>query len=368
MSRTYYAATVIADTIAKSPRLDDMENRMRKFGAWELAKTLTNAPDSPVSAEARAAFEENTTQTDKIPVFTKVIPEAGSSRICSATANDGETAMVTPQWQTVSTSFTVLRHRQNNNLITTEEEMAQKLQAAVESLLTSLNSKVISAMDTNKNQVYNDSLDYTITSNVVAATADQSHQLFGDVIAMEQANDFDLEKVYCLGGAGMMSIFNDLRKHGAGNDQNDALELGNISYIFDRSVTAANKYAAAYFVPSGSFCVLVRFSPEEYAGDNVNNEEFGITTLPGVGRVGYHYKSDVGDHTSLKAGTGDCSIQDQYIFNMEIAIVHAYNSAIASNPSPIIKATIDKKTAGIPVMVVNTGSNPVETHENSASE
>lgn len=360
-----YVDTLMGNWVMQNPQLDSMENRAREYGAFDMAMALSNAPDSPITAETKALAAGSIGRTIKIPVLKKLALDASNSRSCSASDNDGVSALVEVSWTTLSQSFTILRNRMNNNYITTQREFNHKMNAVRQAILKGADDLILTALSTNKSQVMNDSLNYTVASNTVNATWKQREFLLGDLHSMMLANDFGAGNFHVVGNTGIEATMRHLGEHAVYNDVNKALELNGMTFHYDRGLSNANgKYGTLYAVQSGSLAVLFRFTRPQMANDKSGTHEFGTTYMPGFGQIGYHYTESVGDyHAKQASGIDDmtCDVLESYIFDVDMAVVPAYNSALGTYPSPIIKADITSGSFenAVNVTLNNSADNPL---------
>lgn len=360
-----YVDTLMGNWVMQNPQLDSMENRAREYGAFDMAMAMTNAPDSPITAETAANAARSAGRDIKIPVLKKLALSASNSRSCTASDNDGVSDLVSVSWTTLSQSFTIIRNRMNNNFITTQQEFNHKMNAVRQAILAGADALVLTALSTNKNQVFNDQLNYQKSSDTINATWKQREFLLGDLHTMMHANDFGAGMFHVVGNGGIEATMRHLGEHALYNDVNKAIELNGMNFHFDRGLTnGTGKYGTLYAVQSGSLAVLFRFTRPQVAGDRSGSHQFGITYMPGFGNIGYHYNESVGDYHSKQASGIDdmtCDVLESYIFDVDMAVVPAYNSALSTYPSPIIKADIASGSfeSAVNVTLNNSADNPL---------
>lgn len=356
-----YVDTLMQQLRINNPMLDKNEFRARQYGAWDFAMM----PNNLVTNETRMMAASSMGRTIKIPVLNALTIETSSSRSCSGSDNDGVSALVEPSWHTISASFSMLRHRMDNNDISEQREWDQKMTALIYAFCKDADDHVLSTLSTNKNQVFNNPLNYTISSNTVNATWAQRNVLMNNLEVMMHSNDF-AGRLHIIGDGGVEAIMNELGEHAVYNDVNRALELNNKVFHFDRSLYDQYKYATMYAALENTVTVLFRFTREQNGFETAPGHEFGKVYMPLFGHeVGYHKVTSVGDyHAKQGSGIDDmtCSILDTYIFDIDIAVVTSYNSAIATRPNPIIKANIASGSDEVQaVSISNTASTPIYT-------
>ena len=376
-----YVDTLMRQLRINNPQLDKNEFRARQYGAWDLAMM----PNNLVTNETRDLAANSMGRDIKIPVLNALTIETSSSRSCSGSDNDGVSALVSPSWHTISASFSMLRHRMDNNEISEQREWDQKMTALIYAFCKDADDTVLSALSTNKTQVVNNPIGYTFSSNTIQSTWAQRNYLMSNLEVMMHSNDF-AGRLHIVGDGGVEALFNELGQHATYNDVNRALEMNNKVFHFDRSLYDSDKYATMYAVLDNTVTVLFRFTREQNGFETAPGHEFGKVYMPLFGHeVGYHKVTSVGDYHS-KQGSGiddmTCSILDTYIFDIDIAVITSYNSAIATRPNPIIKANIAKgsdevqavsisNSAASPIytsaVVTNTTAAPVNTHSVDAA-
>lgn len=349
---SHYADTVIPMWIERNPQLSDFEQLSKEHGVWAALRNMTERPDSPVSRTTQMAVRTRQGSPTKIPVLNKLVIEASTSHACSASDNDGVSALYNPTWQPISAGFTFAPEMFQNNYISAQEAFDQKMEAVRQALLDTATSKAITAIENYKTQVMTSALNYAVSGNTIHSNFKQREMLFGDLFTMMRANKYRTGRMFIIGNAGIDSTMQHLRMLGSNNAVNKERELSGFDFYFDTAITNADAvatvspaaYGTCYAIQSGSFAILFRFSREAIAGRRTPMEWWQIMDMPGFGPVELHTKlgSSTDLHTRQSAGIDDmtCSIADSFIFNAEIAIVPAYNSAIATKPTPVIKADI----------------------------
>lgn len=327
----------------ENPTFDKNEMLQEQYGMFALAKMLTEAPDSPVTPETRMSFEMNPRRDITIPVLKRLSTSMGSGITCRATGDEGVSALFTPTFSYFHFAIDNIMHRYDNNDITEARMTMHKYKNMRNACLSTVNGLVGTMLSTYKTQVMKDKLLYAVASNTVNATYAQREFIMRDLDVMMQANRFGDGETFIVGNSGIQSEYYKLMESGMYNAVNKDQQTNKMLFLDNSIANATGKYATCYAVKTGSMALLFKFTPEQVAGDTRNNEEWGITDLPGFGKIGFHRYSTVGDHSSADDATTTgltCSIKDTVVYSFGVAVVPAYNSDITTIANPIIKADI----------------------------
>lgn len=352
------------------PRFDRNMSLMGEYGALDLFKAQTDAPDSIISQNLRDAAFRSMGNAVEIPVLNyNGGVQVATSRSCVIADAENTSALYTVQWQTFQVGFTMVPAAYMNNDIDYQRDFNRKMNDALFALADKLDQSAVAALEANKTQVFNDLLYYTETGDSVQVPWDMRGEILGDINPMMRANRFG-RQIHVVGNAGVDSIIRKLAQHGLYNDVNKRLEYeGKVIHYTNNAVNETGKFGTLYAVEDGNVAVLTRVDREALRGASANFHEWGVENLPVINLpVGYHYYTEVGDQSALAgAATEDltCGVKEYFGFSLDVAFLVAYNNDPETVPNPVIKAEIAKSTAAnpvaVPVNVVNGDANPVVT-------
>ena len=355
-------ATRLQNWRVQSPNFDKNMTRPQEYGALDFFAQQSAAPNSIISPElAEKAFASmgNTVQVPVINYDGDVT--VSNARTCVVADAENTSALYTVVWSTFAAGFTMVPAAYMNNEISYDHDFARKLEKISRAMADKLDQGAVAALEAGKTQVFNDSLNYTITGNVVEVPNQMQTEILGDMSPMMRANAYP-GLIHIIGNAGIDSLVRKLAQHDVYNDVNKRLEYDNkVLHYTTNVLNETGKNGTFFAVADGNVGVLTRVDREALRRTNVNFHEWDVVRLPYIELpVGSHYYTAVGDQSAIMGdATADltCAAKEYYGFSVDVAFVVAYNSDMASVANPIIKAEIAAGTAGIPmgmpVYVVN---------------
>lgn len=330
------------------------KNGALRFYAGQSGYGGVSAPaGAPVTREIAEKALRSTGNTIKFPVLKRnTSGTVGTSRSCSATNNEIESALVGLDFMVAQYSFVHIPNRYANNMILEDEHFNAKMLDTVSKLANKLDTYCLNDLDTNKTQVLKDDMGYTVTSDVVEASGDDRFDLLADIESMMISNNYD-GHLNIIGSTGMQNLYAKLGQHATYNDVNKRIEIGDKTLYLDNNLAHTGKFASFYAVEDAQVGLVGRVSLEQARNQSAGDYEWFTMTLPGLYGlpVGVTRKLITGNmNTSYGDGTMahlDCSFGYEYIFTVEIAFLDKYNSAVANYPNPIIKANIGNFVRGV---------------------
>lgn len=355
-------ATRLQNWRVQSPNFDKNMTRPQEYGALDFFAQQSAAPNSIISPElAEKAFASmgNTVQVPVINYDGDVT--VSNARTCVVADAENTSALYTVVWSTFAAGFTMVPAAYMNNEISYDHDFARKLEKISRAMADKLDQGAVAALEAGKTQVFKDSLNYTITGNVVEVPNQMQTEILGDMSPMMRANAYP-GLIHIIGNAGIDSLVRKLAQHDVYNDVNKRLEYDNkVLHYTTNVLNETGKNGTFFAVADGNVGVLTRVDREALRRTNVNFHEWDVVRLPYIELpVGSHYYTAVGDQSAIMGdATADltCAAKEYYGFSVDVAFVVAYNSDMASVANPIIKAEIAAGTAGIPmgmpVYVVN---------------
>lgn len=342
-------ATRTLDFIQSNPKLDKNMTRPQEYGALDFFIQQTNAANSIITPATRQRILESIGNSVKIPVINyDGDVTISNTRSCTIPANDNTSALKQVTFTTYSTGFRMIPNLYKNNYIDYQHDFNRKMEKMIRKLANTLDIAAIAALETDKTQVFKDTLIYTNTGNTLQVPFANREDIIGDLNPIMRANDY-YGQLHVIGNAGVDSLIGKLAEKGLYNEVNKQLEYADkVLHFTNNLANATGKYGTLYAVEDGNVAVLTRLDRASLAGTKVGDEEFGRVYLPLLGlEVGTHYKHEIGDVSTLLEGDESvadmaCDEIEYFGFSVDVAWVVAYNSAPATIANPIVKAEIAK--------------------------
>lgn len=363
------AATVLNSIRIENEKLDKNEHRLSEYGAFDFF--VQQSKTNPLlTSEMKEEAKRSMGKTLQMPVI-NYDGTISVSNVRSCTISDAEntSALVGIVFATYSVGFTCVPAMYSNNEIDRRNDITKKYLKCARVLGAALDSAALTALSSNKSQVFGDTLIYTESSDVIQAPWASREEVLSDVEPMMNANDY-YGRVHVIGNTGVRSLLNKLMEKGEANIVDKRLEWAGKEFHFsNRLVNEVGKYATFYAVEDGNVDILFRYDRESVMGTQTKvGHEWDIVTMPYLNiPVGFHYYESVGDQSAIAGdATADltCAKKEYYGFSVDVAFVVAYNSAIATKANPIIKYEVASGTTyAQPVFIANDSASPVPTQE-----
>lgn len=335
----------------RSAELYKNEFAANLYGAMDFFIRQNDVPGAIVSPELRQRALGSIGNTIQVPVLKRnTTATVGTTRSCTNTNNETDSALVSLNWTTVTDGFTIVPNRYMNNDITEQQHFDANMMDMLRRIATKIDQLCLAALSTNKTSVIGDTLNYTFSSSTVSAAWTDRFDLLGDLNAMQISNKF-YSGLNIIGNMGMLNIFNKLAEHDVYNAVNKRYEYADKNlYLTHQLSNASQKYGTFYCVPDGQVGILSRVSRPEYRGDSANEHSWGMTTLPYMGGLtfGTHFYTTVGDMTTI-TGNDDqvCDFAEHYTFSIDVALMTAYSSAAGTYGTPIIFGNVATGENGV---------------------
>jgi len=351
--------------------LDKYETRPSRYGALNLFLQQSQDPAGIITQELRDKALKSIGNTFETPVI-DFDGDVSIGNVRSVTvADDENTSQVqTITFATYAWGFTSVPAMFMNNEIGMQQDFERKFLKYLYKFGEVLDTAGVAALEAAKSEVFEDSLDYTVTGNTLISGWKKRDLLIGDLNPIMAANDF-FSDLHLLGNGGLESIINKLKQSGVYNADNKQLEyLDKILHFTSRLSNSEGEYANMFAVNGGSVGMLTRFDREAIMGTKMaDGTEWGIDTLPMLNfPIGTYFYESKGDFNAIAgAATADMKAvrKEHYGFSVDVAFVTPYNSDSETIASPIVKATVNAETAADypQVVIANTEANPVFTDE-----
>lgn len=349
--------------------LDRNEFRPSRYGALDVFKQQTDDPAGIITPELKQKAEHSIGRTLETPV----IDYDGNINISSTRSveiEDGEnnSKMYVLTFSTYSWGFTIVPALYMNNEISMQRDFQVKFNKYLYAFAKTLDGACESALGAAKTHVFNDSLNYAVSGNVVDAPWLDRESVIGDINPIMAANDY-YDPIHIVGNGGVESIIRKMAQKGLYNEENKQLEYNDKILHFTNEVSnASGKYATGYAVTSGQLGLLFRLERECVLGTRSRTgHEWGVENLPMLNLpVGTYYYESVGNYGTIAGAASEDmtrSLKQHYGFAVDIAIVTPYNSSLENNASPIVKFQIGTGSARDVknVAIVSSNKSPVYT-------
>lgn len=360
-------ATKLQNWRIENERFDRNMTRPLEYGALDFFVQQTDAPNSIISPNLRDRAFASIGNTVQIPVINyDSSVTVSNTRSCVIADDENTSALYNVVWTTYSVGFTMTPTLYMNNEISYDHDFARKMEKVTRALATALDTAAVATLEANKNQVYVDPLQYTVTSNVIEVPTQMATEILGDINPMMRADAYP-EQIHIVGNAGVDSLVRKLAQHGIYNDVNKQLEYDGKVFHFTNNVTNANGKIGTFFaVADGNVGVLTRVDREALRRARANFHEWDVVRLPYIDLpVGSHYYTAVGDQSTIAGDASAdmvCNVKEYFGFSVDAAFVVAYNSDPSTVSQPIMKASIAAPATdtpiAMPVYVTNAADFP----------
>lgn len=360
-------ATRLQNWRIQNPELDRNMTRPCEYGALDFFIEQTDAANSIINPNLKERAFASMGNTVQIPVISyDENVQVSNVRSCVIADNKNTSALVTLVWATYAIGFTMVPAAYMNNEISYEHDFLRKMEKTCRALANALDTGAVAALEANKTQVFETSLNYTHTGNSIQVPVQMATEIMGDINPIMRANCYP-ELVHIIGNAGIDALIRKLAQHGIYNDVNKRMEYDNKVIHYTNNVTDENgKMGSMYAVADGNVGILTRVDREALRRTRANFHEWDIVRLPYIDLpVGSHYYTAVGDQSAI-AGTATadltCAVKEYFGFSVDVAYMVAYNSDPTTVANPIIKAEIAARNPnepmGMPVYVTNATEFP----------
>ena len=363
-------ATRLPNWRIENPELDRNMTRPLEYGALDFFIQQTDSANSIINPNLRDRAFASMGNTVQVPVINYDADVTVSNvRSCVISDDENTSALYTVVWATYAVGFTMVPAAYMNNEISYDHDFVRKMQKVCRALANSLDAGAVAALEAQKTQVFESSLNYQVVGNSVQVPQQMATEIIGDINPMMRANAYP-EQINIIGNAGVDSLMRKLAEHGLYNDVNKQLEYdGKIFHFTNNVVDESGKMGSFYAVADGNVGILTRVDREALRRTRANFHEWDVVRLPFIDLpVGSHYYTAVGDQSAIAGdATADltCAMKEYFGFSVDVAFIVAYNSAPSVVANPIIKAEIAARELnqplGMPVYVSNAAAIGAQT-------
>lgn len=360
-------ATRLQNWRIENPQFDRNMTRPCEYGALDFFIQQTEEANSILSPALREKAFASIGNTVQIPVINyDGDVQVSNVRSCVIPDDENTSALYTVVWATYAIGFTMVPAAYMNNEISYDHDFFRKMEKTTRALADALDKGAVTALESNKTQVFKDKLNYTVEANTVKVPTQMATEILGDINPIMRANCYP-EMIHVVGNAGVDSLIRKLAQHGVYNDVNKRMEFeGKVLHYTNNVNNEAGQNGTFYAVADGNVGVLTRVDREALRRTKANFHEWDVVRLPYIDLpVGSHYYTAVGDQSQVAgAATEDltCAVKEYFGFSVDVAFLVTYNSDAANVANPIIKAEIAARAAntplGMPVYVTNATEFP----------
>ena len=324
---------------------DEFENRKRSKGLLSAALTSTNSSQSIANAEVKNLMRTETYGVDKkIIALNRDNSAAGSTRSCTINGGESTSALYLLTKATAVKDLTIWPDAYLQNDVEMRADVAKKMRDIEHALAAKVEDDTSTALDTNKNTVYNSSLvgaglDYELTADMMQVTAAKSEDFFNDLKPIMMADNVDyLRGVQVIGSAALMSPVNKFINQGAGNATNLQYQFAGYDFTFSNAITTTvGAKSTGYALPLGQLALMFQNTPTAVRRAVADDAKWYTTLLPEnlLGTpVSVMEKRTCGDASSLGAAPEglDATERIDLQFSVDYYILTPYTSVAGESP------------------------------------
>lgn len=355
------ALTVLNDIVKDYDRsnFDKNEYRLSEYGGVELIRKQSDDPTGIVDADLEEKYNRDFRNSMKIPVIDYQGVTIGSARSCAMPTGGLNSKMVSITSSTYAFGFPMVPSQHEENYISYKTTFDKQLLAYSRKMLETLDTETIALLDTNKNQHFPaELLGYWSTeSNTFQVPQAEKEDFYNKLQSVFSEMDFGFAPDI-LTNPRQMADVRRLGAQGAGNSTNQAFQFGGYSWYQSNRVSNRTNIGGTEAAPSGisaestlfsvqpgSIGWMSRVDPDARAGrSTTKGTEYSTIFNPYLGiYMGLKYQSECSDQSAVQAagmGWATSTVIEGFEFSVDLSMVKAHNSAIATRYNPILKVEI----------------------------
>lgn len=327
-----------------SDKIDKNELRPTPAGAYRMFQADSNRPDSFLNPAYREAIANTYDRTVEIPVLKlgKAFVHTGTREAVLTEDNANDSAIISPTYVTYAYETSVTYALNKENSITTDVDFAAKMRRMVEDFIERLDNACLANLETNKNQVWGalPTSNYITTGNIMRGALAQQELILGDAKLTMKENRYKGENYFLTNFAGR-SMVNQLDKYKVNNDRDLTGETSEFeTYTTDNLVNAVDTKATFFMVQKNNLAIINRNEIQTKLPSTMPNYTFAEEFIPDLDMTMGVYSYDEITDQSATITTGERVITKRIGFATDVVLFNTYNSAIATNASPILKANL----------------------------
>jgi hypothetical protein len=318
--------------------LDKHDNRFSVYGAYS-----TFVKDTPNLIPGYAEFiagRASAARTVSIPILTRETLSTSSSRTCTATANQGTSAYVTPSWTTVESGFMMVPAEHADNYIGYTPAFQHQINAVQKAFLLALDTAAAAYLVANKTLSGGYAAagnPFTITGGYMQVPLAYHDTFFDELSGIMLSNDITEQEINIVGSPRVKPLVDYYSNQGAGNDVNLGFQFGGFSFAYTNRVAVSTALlGTAFACPRGSLAYLPWIDIDARMGHKSGDgKEWYTEELPVLGQnVGVLYQSTCGDKSGLLSGL-EATLVESYMFSFDYAFTSSYDASTSSDAGVI---------------------------------
>lgn len=315
---------------------------MPRSGGLSAFLESNEHPQAILSDQLRQQALSAVGRDTKVPVFDSETITIGTTRSAVIGDDENNSALYTVNWNTYAWGFTQVPSLFQNNEIAMQQDFERKFLKYMYAFLDKLDVASVSALETAKNQVFADALDYAVTGNVIDATVAQRNTLFGDLSPIMKANRH-YGPYMIVGNSGVEAQVGKMSEFGAFNQQDRTIQWMDKMFRFTTNIAnATDKQGSGFIIQEGALGMLFRHEREAIRRRRTRTgHEWGQEFVPGTNiPLSTYYYESVGDFNAIAgAASADMTrVEKQHFgFSIDVAWVTPYNNDLTALSNPIVK-------------------------------
>ena len=336
--------TRLQDYWIASPDASKNTARTGRSGCFDVFRIGNDEAESFITQELLDKAAMSAGRDIKIPVYdAETVTVTTGSRALVISDNENTSQLMSVTKTVYDWGFTTVPARYGNNEMSLQQDFNRKFKKFHDQVIDDLDAAAEAVLNTNKSQVFADTLLHTNSSNVITCTDANKDRLYSDLSVIMKANKHFGMPYRLITNAGGEAILRQQEKYGQFNEQNKMIEYADKTQHFSQNIdNAADHQATGYIVMPGSLGVLFTQEPDGLLRMRSNDgTEWDVDTFPtlNIPMSTYYYegradKSTLGGaETAHLERTKVCA----YGFSLEVAFVTVYNNDLSTIANPIIK-------------------------------
>lgn len=345
-----YIATLTLPLIEKWQKdtLDKNERRDSVCGALDQFQRQTEGPRSILSDKVRANIKISAGIPVKIPVINNQAVTIGNARSCTISANEQTSALITLNFFTMVSSFSIYPDQFAFNYVGYQADYETKLTNLIYNWRKYIDTYCRNILETNKNIYFPTNITnyFPVTGNALQVPQSAANDAFNQLHAVLNEMDMAYAAPSVIASTSTQPLIMRLKNQSSGNAINEAFQLAPFNnWSWSNRVTNNTGIAnTVYLVPDGNLAIENRNLPGNLAKNKigVDYKEWDEVMLPDLGmKVGTFYSKDCADGSTP---TGESiltqTMVENFEFSTDICVVTAYNSSPSTQFTPILKVEI----------------------------
>lgn len=343
-----------------TPKFDKNELRESRYGAYRFFQQ---------EAASRPLFDEETISNIMksygnsvvVPVLDAdtVTVSNTYARTCSIVDSENTSALVTLSFASYGWGFSMTPATHYNNHIKYETDFTRKMRKYLLQFANDLDALCVAQLEADKNQHAGDLADYyTIVGNALQVPQAEKNDFYNQVEAIMASMDY-YDTAHIIASTSHMPVIRRNMSQGGSNSINEGFQFsgggsnqeGTLIRPFNwwptnRVSNGALVEGTAYIVNEGSVYIGNRNDADTVMGGSIGGDTkvWSEEVLPVANlKMGSYYQQDCGDRNAIAGAATAGNTRSRYEgfeFSTDMVVATSYNSAIATQHQPILKAEI----------------------------